>query len=115
MVHNMNGIPEILVTDQSGEQTGAKWVQEMNIFRIRRFLTEPYLHWQNLSEREIGIIKAWIKRWTRRRRSPKRLWDYCGQLAAAIRRLMAHNYAYLDGKTPYECIHARTLDISSYT
>jgi hypothetical protein len=27
---------------------------------------------------------------------------------------MAHDYAYLDGRTPYKRIHARTPDFSSY-
>ena len=117
MFHDMRGIPEVIVSGNSGdEQTGAKWMgAEIRHIRSRHHLTEPFSPWQNRAERDIQELKRGIKRATRRGRSPKRLWDYCGQWVAAIRRLTAHNNPVLDGLTAEEFVHARTPDISAYS
>ena len=115
MVHDMRGIPEVIVSDGSGEQTGKKWMAEIRHFRSRHHLIEPFSPWQNRAERDIQELKRGIKRATRRGRSPKRLWDYCGQWVAAIRRLTAHDNPALDGLTAEESVHARTPDISAYS
>jgi hypothetical protein len=47
-------------------------------------------------------------------RSPRCLWDFCGQLVAAYQHKTVHNYPSLDGLTPEEWIHARSPDISAY-
>jgi hypothetical protein len=84
MVHDLQGIPEVIVSDGSGEQTGMKWREEINRIRVRHHLTEHASPWQNRAEREIGELKRGIRRATRRSKSPKRLWDYCGQWVVAI-------------------------------
>jgi hypothetical protein len=66
MVHDLQGIPEVIVSDGSGEQTGAKWNKEVNLIRCRQHLTEHASPWQNRAEREIGEIKRGIRRATRR-------------------------------------------------
>ena len=114
MVHDLQGIPEVIVSDGSGEQTGGKWNKEINLIRARHHVTEYASPWQNRAEREIGEIKRGIKRATSRSQSPKRLWDYCGQWVAAIRRKTAHNYPELDGMPPEELMHGRMVDISAY-
>jgi hypothetical protein len=107
MVGDMRGIPEVIVSDNSGEQTGAKWMAEIRHFRSRHHLTEPFSPWQNRAERDIQEVKRGIKRATRRGRSPKRLWDYCGQTA--------HDNPVLDGLAAEEFVHARTPDIFAYS
>ena len=114
MVHDMKGIPEVIVNDGAGEQNGAKWAAEIRTLRCRHHVTEPYSPWQNRAERDIQEVKRGIKRATRQGRSPKRLWDYCGQWVSAIRRLTAHDNPALDGLTAEESVHARTPDISAY-
>jgi hypothetical protein len=114
MVHDLQGIPEVIISDSSGEQTGEKWRSEINLIRTRHHVTEHASPWQNRAEREIGELKRGIKRATSRSHSPKRLWDYCGQWVAAIRRMTAHDYPELDGMPPEEVVHGRMADISAY-
>lgn len=50
MVHDLQGIPEVIMLDGSGEQTGMKWREEINMIRARHHLTEPASPWQNRAE-----------------------------------------------------------------
>ena len=45
---------------------------------------------------------------------PKRLWDYCGEWVAAVRRLTAHDLPGLDGRVPDEVVEGNTPDIAEY-
>jgi hypothetical protein len=114
MVHDVQGIPEVIVSDGAREETGGQWKDEINRIRSKHHVTEPYSQWQNKAEAEVCEIKRAIKCETFRSKSPKRLWDHCGQRIAAIRRFTAHSFPELDGMTPYERVHARTGDISAY-
>lgn len=114
MVHDMQGIPEVIVKDGSKEQSSAKWNEEINLIRCRQHTTEPFSQWQNKAEAEIRELKRGIKRHTVRSRSPRRLWEYCGKWVAAIRRLTALSMQSLDGFNAYERVHARRADISEY-
>ena len=49
-----------------------------------------------------------------RAQSPKRLWDYCGEWVAAIRRLTAHEIPTLQGRVPSEVLEGLTPDILEY-
>jgi hypothetical protein len=114
MTQDIQGIPEMIISDGAGEQGGKLWNKEVNKVRTRHHYTEPYSPWQNKAESEIREIKRAIRRETARSKSPKRLWDYCGQRVAAIRCFTAHSFPELDGMTPYEKLYARTGDISAY-
>jgi hypothetical protein len=61
MVHDMQDVPEIVVSDGSGEQTGRQWKKEVNLFHMKSHLMELYSHWQNHLEQEVGFIKTAIK------------------------------------------------------
>ena len=50
----------------------------------------------------------------RRTNAPKRLWCYCGQWIAALRRLTALDNPALDGRVPHEDALGDTPDISQY-
>jgi hypothetical protein len=64
MVHDLQAIPEVIVSDGSGEQTGVKWKDKINLIKMRHHLTEHASSWQNRAEREIGEIKNGIMRAT---------------------------------------------------
>jgi hypothetical protein len=89
MVHDMKAIPEVVVTDGAAEERGKAFQDEVRKIRSRSHWSEPYSQWQNRAEREIQELKKAIKRATIRGRSPKRLWCYCGEWVAAIRRQTA--------------------------
>jgi hypothetical protein len=55
-----------------------------------------------------------IRRTMQKQHAPKRLWDYCGEWAAAIRRKTALDLPFLRDMTPEECLHTRSVDISAY-
>ena len=114
MCHDMKAIPEVIVTDGAGEERGLAFRAEVLKIRSKQHWTEPYSSWQNRAERDIQELKKAIKRVTIRCRSPRRLWCYCGEWAAAVRRLTAHDIPALNGFTAEERIHARTPDISAY-
>jgi hypothetical protein len=79
----------------------------------RRF--HPLVYGFGEGEREIVVIHTFLNlKIAFRAKSPKRLWDHCGQWIAAIRRFTAHPYPEVDGMTPYKRVHARTGDISAY-
>jgi hypothetical protein len=62
----------------------------------------------------IQEIKHGIKRATLKSRSPKRLWDFCGEWVAAIRWLTAHDILGLHDRVPSEAIKGNTPDILKY-
>jgi hypothetical protein len=108
------GIMKDLVSDGAPEETRGRWEETVNEFRIRQKRSEPYSQWQNRAESSIREIKKGIKRATRRANSPMRLWDYCGEWVAAIRRLTAHPIPSLNDRVPAERIEGNTPDISEY-
>ena len=79
-----NGVPAWLVVDNAPEQNHARWNKIQREFHIRQTNTEPYSPWQNRAEGEIRELKKMIKRLALRCNSPKRLWCFAGELAAAI-------------------------------
>ena len=97
MIHDLNAIPTVVITDGAMEETGGAWKKEMNHFRIKQKWSEPYSQWQNKAESEIRELKRMIRKSMQRENAPKRLWDYCGQWVAAIRRRTALDMPILDG------------------
>ena len=108
------GVPKELVSDGAKAETQGRFAAVANEYRIKQRITEPYSGWQNRAEAAIREIKKGIKRAMLRARSPKRLWDYCGEWVAAIRRLTAHDIPSLQGRVPTEFIEGNTPDISEY-
>ena len=114
MIHDLNAIPRVVVTDGAKEETEGQWKKEIQHFRIKAKWSEPYSQWQNKAEGEIRELKRMIRRTMQREHAPKRLWDFCGIWCAAIRRRTALAMPELEGRTPEENIHARVVDISAY-
>ena len=109
-----SGIPAWLVVDNAPEQKHARWNKIQREFHIRQTNTEPYSPWQNHAEGEIRELKKMIKHLTLRCHSPKRVWCFAGELAAAIQRLTASDRPLLRGRVPHEVVHGDTPDISEY-
>jgi hypothetical protein len=108
------GVPKELVSDGAKAETQGRFAELAREYRIKQRQTEPYSGWQNRAEAAIREIKRGIRRATLRARSPKRLWDFCGEWVAAIRRLTAHDIPALQGRVPSEAIEGNTPDISEY-
>ena len=108
------GIPETLVTDGAKEETLSHWLETCRRFHIDGKQSNPYSQWRNLSEAGVRELKKGTLRATRRTGSPRKLWCYCSQWVAAIRRLTALDLPALQGRTPTEYVLGSTPDISEY-
>ena len=105
------GIPKEMISDGAKAETAGRFAEVTSEYRVKQRTTEPYSGWQNRAEASIREIKRGIKRATLRSKSPKRLWDFCGEWVAAIRRLTAHDILGLHDQVPSEAIEGNTLDI----
>ena len=108
------GIPQILITDNAPEEVAGEFKETCRVHHIQQKFVVPHSPWMNLAEASVRAIKQGIQRATRRKRSPKRLWCYCGQWVAAVRRLTALDLPQLDGRVPEEFVMGSTPDISPY-
>jgi hypothetical protein len=108
------GIMRKLVTDGAPEQQGGEWGKVVSDFHIQQSITEPYSSWQNRAEMAIKRLKRGIRYHTKRKGSPKRLWNYCGLWVADILRCTATTAHGHDGRTPEEIMTGNTPDIGQY-
>ncbi|MGH7974081.1 MAG: hypothetical protein ACREBR_01045, partial [bacterium] len=104
------GIPELVVTDNTGEETGADWERVRKHYLIKQKWTEPYSPWQNKAEREIQNLKKQFRLVMNRVRAPDTLWDFGLKFVSDIR--LYTSRASLDFRTPYEVLKGNTPDIS---
>ena len=109
-----SGILAWLAVDNAPEQNHARWNKIQREFHVRQTNTEPYSPWQNHAEGEIRELKKMIKHLTLRCHSPKRVWCFAGELAAAIQRLTASDHPLLRGRVPHEVFHGDTPGILEY-
>ena len=107
-------IPELLVTDGAGEESGAIWAKNRKRYGIGQRYTLPYSPWQNRAEASIRELKKLMRRFKHRTQSPKRLWCFLGEHVAAIRRITAHDITQNDGRCPDETVYGNMTDISEY-
>ena len=109
------GVPKELVSDGAKAEVKGRFAAVANEYRsIKQKMTEPCSGWQNRAGAAIREIKRGIKRASIRARSPKRLWDFCGEWVAAIRRITAHDLPALHDRVPSEAVEGGTPDISEY-
>jgi hypothetical protein len=108
------GIPESLATDGAGEFTGrsTEFVKEARRMRIKLHTTEQGRKNQNhAAEREIGFL---AKRWKlrmRKKKVPKRLWDFGLIYESELLSRMARG---TDLRSGYEEVAGNTPDISEW-
>ena len=106
------GIPEALVSDGAKSYLGGKFRKKAREAGCYCKVTDPYSPWQNRAEGEIREVKRLAGRWMVRKRSPKRLWDHCLELASLVRSHIAHDMYKLDGEVPETIMMGQTADIS---
>jgi hypothetical protein len=114
VIWSIGSIPTGLISDGAKAETAGHFAKVTSKYRVKQRTTEPYSRWQNRAEASIREIKHGIKRATLRSKSPKQLWDFCGEWVAAIRRLTAHDISGLHDRVPSEAIEGNTPDISGY-
>jgi hypothetical protein len=112
-IHDV-GVPHTLISDNALEEVKGRARQTCTKYRINVKTTVPYSPWQNLAEASIRELKKNVRRTIRRTGTPLRLWAYCTEWCAAVRRLTASNIPQLHGRTPTEYVEGSTPDISSY-
>jgi hypothetical protein len=112
-IHDV-GIPQTLVSDGAKEELLGAVNATCRRYHIQQKQTVPYSPWSNLAEASIRELKVGIRRATRRQGSPKRLWCYCAQWVAGVRRLTALDIPDLEGRVPAEVVTGSTPDITAY-
>jgi hypothetical protein len=113
-IHDV-GIPKDLTSDNSqelGAGRKSRWADIVREFGIRQKFSEPFSPWQNRAESAIRELRKDVRRAMSRSKSPRRLWDYCVQCAAAKGRVTAHSLPSLAGRVSHEILSGHTLDIS---
>jgi hypothetical protein len=73
------GVPKEMISDGAKVKTQGNFGKVIKEYRIKQRTMEPYSPWQNRADGRIRELKKTIPRMTFRTRSPKRLWDYCGE------------------------------------
>ena len=109
-----DGVPNVLIMDNSKEQTLGtfrKKAREGN-FWIKQ--TEPYTPWSNSAKSAIRELKKGSAQKMLKTHSPKRLWDNCIELEAYIRSHTANVHYHLKGEVPKTVISGETSDISKF-
>ena len=106
------GIPSALMTDGASEQRTGKWEEWTKKCNIVASFTEPHSPWQNRAEGAIREFKKSVRRLLFTTKTPMKLWDYCGQYIARLRRCTSQPLYCLDGRTPHELLTGETPDIS---
>jgi hypothetical protein len=107
------GIPNPIITDNAGEETGDDWERVRKKFLMEQRLTEPYSPWQNRAESEIRELKKHFRRIMNKSRTPEQLWCYGLEYTSEIRTLMSRVTA--NERTTHEGLLGDTPDISEYT
>jgi hypothetical protein len=99
------GVPKDLVSDGAGKQTGGPSVRRSRSIKFG-------IDYRNCTTRGKTGRKAASEF---RARSPKRLWEYCGEWVSTVRQLRAHNIPSLGGtRVPSEIVEGSTPDMSAY-
>ena len=108
------GIPEMLTTDGAGEFTGrnTNFIKEARCMRIKLHTMEQGRKNQNhAAEREIGILSKRWKLRMRKKRVPKRLWDFGLIYESELLSSMARG---CNKRSGYEEVTGDTPDISEW-
>ena len=111
---NLVGIPVKLIADLARVQEGyyTKFIEAARKLRIMLHWAEKGRHTQNWrAEAEIGTLKRKWNSLMKRKKIPKRLWDFGLQWIAEI---MSRTARGVDGRTGYEIVTGETPDISCW-
>eukprot|EP00536_Pseudo-nitzschia_multiseries_P016838 jgi/Psemu1/48042/gm1.48042_g len=114
------GIPEHLISDGAPEQGSPRtykthWNSIVKRNHIHQTFIQPHCPFQNRAEQAIGHLGNAIITKTAKKKSPRRLWSFCGELCANIRQRTASSNPSSMGRTPFELVHGYRPDITLYT
>ena len=110
------GAPERLTFDGAQAQAGkhTEFMQCIRRHHIKHHISAPRRPNENPAEAAIREVK---KRWYRimkKKRVPRRLWDFAITWICETGNLTVSSSRYADGRTPIEIITGETPDISEY-
>ena len=108
------GIMEQLVTDGDPTMAYKAWKDMIREYRIKQTTTEPYSPWQNCAELDVRVVKRSFWRFTKKTKSPKRLWCFLGIHICALRGFTAYDSVNLMGHCAAEFVLCYAPDISAY-
>eukprot|EP00536_Pseudo-nitzschia_multiseries_P015317 jgi/Psemu1/217532/e_gw1.856.41.1 len=114
------GIPEHLISDGAPEQGSPRtykthWNSIVKRNHIHQTFIQPHCSFQNRAEQAIGHLGNAIITKTAKKKSPRRLWSFCGELCANIRQRTASSNPSSMRRTTFELVHGYRPDITLYT
>eukprot|EP00536_Pseudo-nitzschia_multiseries_P012928 jgi/Psemu1/210121/e_gw1.523.55.1 len=114
------GIPEHLISDGAPEQGSPRtykthWNSIVKRNHIHQTFIQPHCPFQNRAQQAICHLGNAIITKTAKKKSPRRLWSFCGELCASIRQRTASSNPSSIGRTPFELVHGYRPDITLYT
>eukprot|EP00536_Pseudo-nitzschia_multiseries_P016991 jgi/Psemu1/48845/gm1.48845_g len=114
------GIPEHLISDGAPEQGSPRtykthWNSIVKRNHIHQTFIQPHCPFQNRAEQVIGHLGSAIITKTAKKKSPRRLWSFCGELCASITQRTTSSNPSSMGRTPFELVHGYRPDITLYT
>eukprot|EP00536_Pseudo-nitzschia_multiseries_P001735 jgi/Psemu1/3956/gm1.3956_g len=114
------GIPEHLISDGAPEQGSPRtykthWNSIVKRNHIHETFIQPHRPFQNRAEQAICHLGSVIITKTAKKKSPRRLWSFCGEQCANIRQRTASSNPSSMGRTPFELVHGYRPDITLYT
>jgi hypothetical protein len=112
MVCKTHGLPQMLITDNSPEETNGEWNKVSKQYLLSQQTTEPHSGWQNRAEIEIRKLKKQYCRIMHCNRCPEAFWCYGLSYTNKIRQLLAR--PNLDWRPPIEALTGETPDSSEY-
>jgi transposase len=113
LLRTLQTIPEAIVTDGAGEETGGDWKQTNDKCRIQDKRTEPYSPWQNRAEHEIPELKKAVRRTLHSSKAPPRMWCFALEWVTEIWRHTVHDIAVLNERTLFERYKGHTPNIAA--
>ena len=114
LLHQREGVPNVLIMDNSKEQTLGEFRTKCRQAGSHLKQTEPYSPWQNSAESTIRELKKGTAREMIRSQCPKSLWDDCIERESYIRSLTALDIYSLSGQVPETVVSGETADISPF-
>jgi len=107
------GLPDLLISDNAGEQRSEEWKQVLREFGVMERPVEAYKSWKNYAENGVFSVKFKMAKMMEQRGVPGPLWDHTLLYVALVSDRSVTNNPRLEGRTPHEFIFGETPDISS--
>ena len=107
------GLPDLIIRDNSKEQSSQEWRQVLREFGVLERPIEAYKPHQNYAENGVLSIKFKSARIMEQQGVPNVLWDDVIVYASTVKNRTVTRNPRLEGRTPYEIVYGVTPDISA--